>query len=112
MLMLISMLTKPKKTDFLRKKLNSVKSHLIKYQKTIIDLASLCVDKINNKMPFIYTFSDFEGVALRFKQQLNENSKTHATYNLIPEMNHNEIVAWNQKNLCIAPIFINANSSV
>ena len=66
---------------------------------------------MSNKMPFIYTFSEFEGVAIRFKQQLNENSKRHACYNLIPEMNHNEIVPWIKKNVCVIPIFLNGQTS-
>ncbi len=39
-----------------------------------------------------YPYSDV--VALRWKQQLNENSKMLARYEFFPELNHNEIVAW------------------
>ena len=88
----------------------SIKKHLVCYQNDIIKEAISIVDKISNKMPFIYACDDFEGVALRFKQQLNENSKRHACYNLIPEMNHNEIVPWVKKNMCVIPIFINGIS--
>ena len=88
----------------------SIKKHLVCYQNDIIKEAISIVDKISNKMPFIYACDDFEGVALRFKQQLNENSKRHACYNLIPEMNHNEIVPWVKKNMCAIPIFINGIS--
>ncbi|MAZ58113.1 MAG: bifunctional phosphoglucose/phosphomannose isomerase [Flavobacteriales bacterium] len=109
MLTVISMISS--KTDFVKNKLNAVKDYLINNQNSIIQLAHACAEKLNNKMPFLYTFSNFEGVALRFKQQLNENAKRHATYNLIPEMNHNEIVAWNKKNICVSPVFINGNSS-
>ena len=77
----------------------------------MITMAKEIVLKMENKMPFIYTFPEFEGLALRFKQQLNENSKRHAVYNIIPEMNHNEIVAWNKKNLCSIPVFINLNGT-
>jgi glucose/mannose-6-phosphate isomerase len=31
---------------------------------------------------------------MRWKGQINENSKAMAFYNVIPEMNHNEIVGW------------------
>ena len=62
-------------------------------------------------MPFIYTYPELEGLAVRFKQQLNENSKRHAFYNIIPEMNHNEIVGWSRNSLCSIPIFINGQSS-
>jgi glucose/mannose-6-phosphate isomerase len=33
-------------------------------------------------------------VVSRFKAQLNENAKTLASSHLLPEMNHNEIVGW------------------
>ena len=97
--------------DMLIKDLLDVKNHLLNNQKNIIKEAGNIVNRISNKMPFIYSFAEFEGVALRFKQQLNENSKRHACYNLIPEMNHNEIVPWVKKNVCVAPLFINGHST-
>lgn len=63
--------------------------------------------KIAKKMfkntPVIYVAEGFEGVAVRFKQQLNENSKTLAWHNVIPEMNHNELLGWrtNVNNLSV-----------
>lgn len=50
--------------------------------------------KLNGKLPIIYSSSDYEGVAIRFRQQLNENSKILAWHGAIPEMNHNELVGW------------------
>jgi glucose/mannose-6-phosphate isomerase len=50
--------------------------------------------KINGKLPIIYSADNFEGVAIRFRQQLNENSKLLAWHGAIPEMNHNELVGW------------------
>lgn len=45
--------------------------------------------------PVIYGVADFtDALAARFKGQLNENSKVHAFHNVLPEMNHNEIVGW------------------
>jgi len=97
--------------DNLKHKLLDVQKYLIDYQSQIILEADVLVDQISNKMPFIYAFSNFEGVALRFKQQLNENSKRHACYNLIPEMNHNEIVPWINKHSCVFPVFLNGKTS-
>ncbi len=34
--------------------------------------------------------------AYRWKCQINENSKVPAFHNVIPEMNHNEIVGWDE----------------
>ena len=88
-----------------------VAKYLTKNQASIIKMAKDTVEDMLNKMPFIYTFPEFEGAAIRFKQQLNENSKRHACYNLIPEMNHNEIVPWVKRNVCVLPIFLNGKTS-
>jgi len=45
-------------------------------------------------VPVIYSAEFLSSSAYRFKSQLNENSKLHAFVNLIPEMNHNEIIGW------------------
>lgn len=58
-----------------------------------------------NKTPIIYTSKPFEGVAVRLKQQLNENSKVPAWYGVIPEMNHNELLGWSLGKEYIAPLF-------
>ncbi len=46
------------------------------------------------KTPVIYAPSHLEGMAIRFRQQLNENSKMLCWHAVIPEMNHNELVGW------------------
>ena len=33
-------------------------------------------------------------MVVRFRQQLNENSKMLGWHNVIPEMNHNELLGW------------------
>lgn len=48
-------------------------------------------------MPIIYAAADFEGVAVRFRQQINENSKMLCWHHVVPEMNHNELVGWRTK---------------
>jgi glucose/mannose-6-phosphate isomerase len=53
--------------------------------------------KLNGKLPIIYSSADYEGMAVRFRQQLNENSKILTWHNAIPEMNHNELVGWKDK---------------
>ncbi len=46
-------------------------------------------------IPIIYGVYEFNNsLANRIKGQFNENSKLHAFYNLLPEMNHNEIIGW------------------
>ena len=45
-------------------------------------------------IPIIYSSEFLSSTAYRFKCQLNENSKLHSYYHIIPEMNHNEIIGW------------------
>ncbi|HHT62692.1 MAG: bifunctional phosphoglucose/phosphomannose isomerase [Bacillota bacterium] len=46
-----------------------------------------------NKIPVIWGVSGTtETAAMRWKGQINENSKALAYYNILPELNHNEIV--------------------
>jgi glucose/mannose-6-phosphate isomerase len=60
--------------------------------------AKALAQKICNKMPIIYSGPEFEGVAVRFRQQINENGKMLCWHHTIPEMNHNELVGWRDKN--------------
>lgn len=53
--------------------------------------------KLTGKTPIIYSGPAFEGVAVRFRQQINENGKMLAWHHTIPEMNHNELVGWRDK---------------
>lgn len=53
--------------------------------------------KLNGRQPVIYAPASLEGMAVRFRQQLNENSKVLAWHGVLPEMNHNELVGWTQK---------------
>jgi glucose/mannose-6-phosphate isomerase len=45
-------------------------------------------------IPVIYSSEFLSSTGYRFKCQLNENSKVHSFHNIIPEMNHNEIIGW------------------
>ncbi len=51
-----------------------------------------------NKIPVIYSLGSCEGVSVRFRQQINENSKMLCWHHVFPEMNHNELVGWTTKN--------------
>lgn len=53
--------------------------------------------QLRNKFPIIYCTADLLApVALRWKGQFSENSKVLAFCNVFPELNHNEIVGWDQ----------------
>ena len=50
-------------------------------------------------MPIIVSEEDLSSIGFRLKSQLNENSKM-LSYNItIPEMNHNEIIGWENNNI-------------
>lgn len=53
---------------------------------------------IHGKFPVIYATDRMGAVALRLRQQLNENSKLLALHHVFPEMNHNELVGWRNQN--------------
>jgi len=65
---------------------------------------------MHGRIPVIYTTNVMEAVALRFRQQINENSKQHAWHNVIPEMNHNELVGWKQENDKLAVVYFRNKS--
>ncbi|MBK7790754.1 MAG: bifunctional phosphoglucose/phosphomannose isomerase [Saprospiraceae bacterium] len=86
-------------------KLNIIGRTTIDQIKSSIDLIKYDQDEIKNKaekiaalikgkIPVIYTSDRMEAVAVRFRQQINENSKFLAWHHVIPEMNHNELVGW------------------
>jgi len=57
------------------------------------NLSKQLARKFYQRLPVIYgTSGTTETVAVRWKGQINENSKAMAYYNVFPELNHNEIV--------------------
>jgi glucose/mannose-6-phosphate isomerase len=66
-------------------------------EKAIAKQAKLVAKKLLNKQIFMYCGNGNEAVTVRFRQQLNENSKVLACHHVYPEMNHNEYVGWRTK---------------
>jgi glucose/mannose-6-phosphate isomerase len=52
---------------------------------------------LHGKTPVIYSTDRMEAVAVRFRQQLNENAKVLCWHHVLPEMNHNELVGWRDR---------------
>jgi glucose/mannose-6-phosphate isomerase len=77
------------KSDF-DKAINLIDTEKMDIQKQAMNLAK----KMYKQTPVIYVAKGFEGVAVRFRQQLNENSKMLGWHNVVPEMNHNELLGW------------------
>lgn len=67
---------------------------LDKEEKRIMKTAKALAKKLNKKLPVIYSAANFEAIGMRWRQQINENSKMLCWHHSIPEMNHNELVGW------------------
>lgn len=63
----------------------------------IRDKASRIAKLLHGKTTVIYATDRMESVAVRFRQQLNENAKVLCWHHVIPEMNHNELVGWRDR---------------
>ncbi|MGB3079628.1 MAG: bifunctional phosphoglucose/phosphomannose isomerase [Saprospiraceae bacterium] len=57
-------------------------------------------------IPVIYIEDRMEPVAVRLRQQINENSKALCWHHVVPEMNHNELVGWTEKNSSLAVLYL------
>ncbi|MEY2938800.1 MAG: hypothetical protein RL062_1389 [Bacteroidota bacterium] len=56
---------------------------------------SMAISKqIVDRIPVLYSEANYEGVTIRWRQQINENSKMLCSHHVFPEMNHNELVGW------------------
>src|SRR5437588_9197889 len=66
-------------------------------------------DFLYKKIPVIYAVDGYAGVATRFRQQINENSKMLCWHHVFPEMNHNELVGWTEKHEDVAVILLRNN---
>jgi glucose/mannose-6-phosphate isomerase len=74
--------------------LSSAKALLISNSNEIKKEAKQLANFINCKELIIYSEAKDEAVAIRARQQFNENSKILCNHHTIPEMNHNELVGW------------------
>ncbi len=56
--------------------------------------------RLHHNIPLIYgTAGNTDLVAMRWKTQINENAKQPAFWNMFPELNHNEIMSFTNKEL-------------
>jgi glucose/mannose-6-phosphate isomerase len=61
---------------------------------------------LKDKAVVIYSSDAIDSIAIRLRQQINENSKQLCWHHVIPEMNHNELVGWEH------PKFVTQQSAV
>ncbi len=76
------------------KQIESAKSVLDSNIDKIKTEAEALANFLYKKTGIFYSTSDYEAVLIRARQQFNENSKEICSHQVIPEMNHNELVGW------------------
>ncbi|HUR31163.1 MAG TPA: bifunctional phosphoglucose/phosphomannose isomerase [Saprospiraceae bacterium] len=62
--------------------------------------------RLYQRIPVIYIEDRMEPVAVRLRQQINENSKALCWHHVVPEMNHNELVGWREKNESLTVVYL------
>lgn len=79
---------------------------LLKTKQAEIDVAAKeLAEKVINKIMIFYAPDGYESLAVRWRQQINENSKLLCWHHILPEMTHNEILGWKDQADNLAPIF-------
>jgi glucose/mannose-6-phosphate isomerase len=89
----------------LKSAIDLLKENIFNIQKE----AECVAENLFGKLPVIYGTDKFEPVSIRFRQQLNENSKELCWHQKFPELNHNEIVGWASGNSDLAVVIFRNN---
>ncbi|MCS7085709.1 MAG: bifunctional phosphoglucose/phosphomannose isomerase, partial [Bacteroidia bacterium] len=63
-------------------------------ERKVQSFALECAAALHDRVPVVYAPDPYESVAVRFRQQINENAKMLCWHHVLPEMNHNELVGW------------------
>jgi glucose/mannose-6-phosphate isomerase len=77
--------------------------------KNILNEARRTAEFLKDKDPVIYSSAEIESAAIRFRQQLNENVGKICSSNTFPDLTHNELHAWKQKNKKAAFVILRSN---
>lgn len=92
--------------DRYRESLDNVPAFLEDHQFEISTKAQLLAKNIHTNTAVIYSDDPYEGIAIRMRQQINENSKALCWHHKFPEMNHNELVGWASGNDKLAVVIL------
>ncbi len=79
---------------FFSKDLKEAATLITEQKETIIAKAQELAHAIFGKSPIVYADTQLGATITRFQQQINENAKQLCHINVMPEMNHNELVGW------------------
>ncbi len=84
----------PNQSDVVNEVIELIKNHGAEYSEEG-NRAFVTAERLLGFIPVVYGVSGSTAtLAVRLKGEFNENSKLHAFYNFLPEMNHNEIIGW------------------
>ncbi len=90
--------------DFIHELQNTIE--LLNSKQDEIDaFAKEIAEEVIDKIMIFYAPDGYESLAVRWRQQINENSKLLCWHHILPEMNHNEILGWEDEAENLAPIF-------
>ncbi len=88
------------------KQIEAARKLLVKDQADIQKRAQKLAGFLAGKTPVIYAPDHIEAVAVRWRQQINENAKQLCWHHVVPEMNHNELVGWRDQRPDLAVIWL------
>lgn len=94
-------------TNFdIHREINAAISLLDAEESNTIEESRKIAKSLQNTFPLVYGVAGYAGIATRFRQQINENSKMLCGHHIIPEMNHNELVGWAGAQDYISVVFL------
>lgn len=93
-------------TDQIIEDLSNVPDMIDEHSQEILQEAELLGECLVGQIPVLYSDARMEGVAVRYRQQINENSKMLCWHHALPEMNHNELVGWADDHPNVVPVFL------
>ncbi len=80
--------------DNFEKGLEASVTRLKNTQESIQSPAKALASRFKGRQVILYADQQIEPLLVRFQQQINENAKQLCHINVVPEMNHNELVGW------------------
>jgi len=80
--------------DPIRTEIDAAAAWLAEQQEALVQRAAALAADLAGGVPVVYGCDLTAPVAYRWKTQINENAKQHAFTHVLPELDHNEIVAW------------------
>ena len=81
-------------SDKQRAAFGRVGDHLAAGQENAISRGESLSELLDGRKVLLYSDASQEGLIIRWRQQLNENSKLLCSHHVFPEMSHNELVGW------------------